>query len=195
MRFNPKRGLLLLLLWAFASDTASAQGKVRNREDADAVPQATRKNINLHEHPIPPRLLSPDEGSSVVGAALESHVRHRPDPDCSHLVHAIYGRAGFPYSYVRSSDLYVGIVEFRRVTHPQPGDLVIWLGHVGVVINPAQRSFYSALRSGPGVDFYDAPYWRERGRPRFYRYAKRSTTERSSKPRVAGVTLPTPEQR
>jgi hypothetical protein len=83
----------------------------------------------------------------------------RPKRDCSHLVHAIYTRAGFPYRYARSSDLYVGTAEFRRVTRPQPGDLVVWRGHVGIVVNPAQHVFYSAMRSGPATDTYDAPYW------------------------------------
>jgi len=85
-------------------------------------------------------------------------------------VHAIYQRAGFPYSYEPSSTLYTGDNEFRRVAHPQPGDLVVWPGHVGIAVNPAQRSFFSALRSGLGVDSYDSAYWRQRGRPRFFRY-------------------------
>jgi hypothetical protein len=55
---------------------------------------------------------------------------------------------------------------------PQPGDLVVWRGHVGIVVNPAQHIFYSAMRSGPGTDTYDAPYWKRRGQTRFYRYVK-----------------------
>jgi hypothetical protein len=43
---------------------------------------------------------------------------------------------------------------------------------VGIVVNPAQRVFFSRLRSGPGVDAYDADYWKERGQVRFYRYIK-----------------------
>jgi hypothetical protein len=85
-------------------------------------------------------------------------------------VHAIYGRAGFPYSYANSSSLYAGKAGFERVARPQPGDLVVWPGHVGIAVNPAQRSFFSALRSGLGVEPYDSPYWKERGRPRFLRY-------------------------
>jgi hypothetical protein len=41
-----------------------------------------------------------------------------------------------------------------------------------VVVNPAQRTFYSSLRSGFGVQPYDSAYWKGRGRPRFYRYVK-----------------------
>jgi len=56
--------------------------------------------------------------------------------------------------------------------HPQPGDLVVWRGHVGIVISPVQHSFFSAMRSGRGVEFYDSPYWQGRGQPRFFRYLK-----------------------
>ena len=89
-------------------------------------------------------------------------------------MHAIYGRAGFPYSYAPSSDLYAGTHEFQRVSHPQAGDLVVWRGHAGIVVNPAQHVFFSALRSGFGTDAYNAPYWKQRGRVRFYRYIKSS---------------------
>jgi hypothetical protein len=41
-----------------------------------------------------------------------------------------------------------------------------------VVVNPAQRTFYSSLRSGFGVQPYDSAYWKGRGRPRFFRYVK-----------------------
>jgi hypothetical protein len=43
---------------------------------------------------------------------------------------------------------------------------------VGIVINPTQQSFFSALRSGLGVESYSSAYWDARGRHRFYRYVK-----------------------
>lgn len=118
------------------------------------------------------RALSPDDGLSVIAAALDPKVRRYSGRDCSHLVHAIYERAGFPYTYADSSDLYAGVDGFQRVARPQPGDLVVWRGHVGIVIRPSRHVFFSYLHSGPGVDDYEAPYWTSRGRPRFYRYVK-----------------------
>jgi len=142
-----------------------------------------------HQDPPAVGLLSLDEGLSVLGAALESRVRLGANSDCSHLVHAIYERAGFPYRYASSSDLYAGIGEFRRVTRPQPGDLVAWPGHVGIAISPVQHSFYSVLHSGLGVEKYDAPYWKARGRARFYRYVKAAPgTVQAANARVARLT-------
>ena len=116
-------------------------------------------------------LVNSDQGLAIIGAALES--RHTDaNADCSNLVHEIYVRAGFTYSYANSSELYQGIKEFRRVMHPQPGDLVVWRGHVGIVISPSRHSFFSAMRSGRGVEFYDSPYWQGRGQPRFLHYVK-----------------------
>jgi hypothetical protein len=156
----------------FASDTLSAQQAVRNRENPAPASRTARKDGIAHRDPAVARLLNLDDGLSVLGAALESRTHLGAKSDCSHLVHAIYERAGFPYSYASSSGLYVGISEFHRVTRPQPGDLVAWPGHVGIAISPVQHSFYSALHSGLGVEKYDAPYWREHGRARFYRYVK-----------------------
>src|SRR5436309_2329999 len=115
--------------------------------------------------------LSPDDGLAIIGAALDFQHVHRRKPDCSHLVHAIYGAAGFTSPYAKSLDLYRGTAEgFVEVTAPQPGDLIVWPRHVGIVVNPAQNSFYSSLRSGLGIDYYDATYWKQKGVPRFYRF-------------------------
>lgn len=121
---------------------------------------------------VPAQTLNLDEGLAVLGAAMES--RHHPPQrrDCSHFVHTIYERAGFPYSYENSIAMYDGTSEFERVTQPQPGDLIVWRGHMGVIVNPVQHSFFSSLRTGLGVEQYDSPYWRRRGRPRFFRYVK-----------------------
>ncbi|MGB8065710.1 MAG: NlpC/P60 family protein [Candidatus Sulfotelmatobacter sp.] len=108
----------------------------------------------------------------VISAALDPKVRRYAGHDCSHLVHAIYERAGFPYAYASSDDLYNGVQGFQRVKHPQPGDLVVWHGHVGIVVRPSKRVFFSFMSAGPGIDNYNAPYWADRGRPRFYRYVK-----------------------
>jgi len=172
VRSSTKRAGYLLLLCAVTSDTSSAQRPAQNSDHPAAASRTVGENANRHDDSVAARLLSLDDGLSILGAALESRVHVRAKSDCSHLVHAIYERAGFPYPYVSSSDLYIGIGEFRRVARPQPGDLVVWPGHVGIAISSVQRSFYSALHSGFGVEIYDAPYWRARGRARFYRYVK-----------------------
>ena len=118
------------------------------------------------------QLLSSDDGLTILGAALEGRFKTESRSDCSHLVHAIYEKAGFPYKYQKSTDLYAGVEEFRRVTQPQPGDLVVWMGHAGIVVSPTQHTFYSALRSGFGMQPYDSVYWKRRGRAHFFRYVK-----------------------
>ncbi len=118
------------------------------------------------------RTLSADDGLGVISAALDPRVRRYAGHDCSHLVHAIYERAGFPYAYANSDDLYNGVQGFQRVKHPQPGDLIVWHGHVGIVVRPSKRVFFSFMSAGPGIDNYNAPHWADRGRPRFYRYVK-----------------------
>jgi NlpC/P60 family len=116
------------------------------------------------------RLVSAEEGREITAAALGLDEPIRGRQDCSHLVHQIYGAAGYTYPYASSFDLYAGNGSFRRVRHPQPGDLVAWPGHVGIVLDPRQHTFYSLVRSGLQAEDYLGPYWRSRGRPRFYRY-------------------------
>jgi len=116
--------------------------------------------------------LNKDDRQAVIVAALASRKHRYGERDCSHLVHAIYERAGFPYTYAPSDDLYDGVEGFQRVFRPQSADLVVWHGHVGIVLRPAQHAFFSFLSAGPGVDDYYSRYWRSRGEVRFYRYLK-----------------------
>src|SRR5258708_33347307 len=153
----------LLVFWALVPATASATHKADRDRSYKTTSQAFLLNAN--------------EGLSVIGAALESRGRAHAKADCSHLVNAVYNRAGFPYSYVSSSDLYAGIEEFHRVQRIQPGDLVVWPGHGGIVINPTQTTFFSALSAGAGVESYASSYWRAPGTPPFYRYVKARATK------------------
>jgi cell wall-associated NlpC family hydrolase len=156
MRFHAKSALLFVLLCRVIVPAALAQ-------------ESQRKTTA-------PRTLTRREGLAIVRAALHSRNHAGSPSDCSHLVHALYERAGFPYDYAPSSDLYSGTDEFHRVATPQPGDLAVWRGHAGIVVNPAEHSFFSVLSSGPGVDSWDSPYWKQRGRPRFFRYVKQVPT-------------------
>jgi cell wall-associated NlpC family hydrolase len=119
------------------------------------------------------RLLTPDDGLAVISAALDTQRRFGSNRDCSHLVHAIYQRAGFPYIYASADDLYDGVDGFHRVFHPQTGDLIVWHGHVGIVVRPSRHVFFSFLSAGPGTDNYRSSYWIGRGEARFYRYVKK----------------------
>ena len=119
------------------------------------------------------RLLTPDDGLAVISAALDTQRRFASNRDCSHLVHAIYQRAGFPYEYATADDLYDGVDPFHRVFHPQIGDLVVWHGHVGIIVRPSRHVFFSFLSKGPATDNYRSAYWIGRGQARFYRYIKK----------------------
>jgi hypothetical protein len=170
MQFRVKVALLFLLLYANAISFALAQEKVTSTNGAYRV---THETPDPRYKPIASRLLTPNEGLAILGVALDSRHSHADfSADCSHFVHELYERAGFLYEYASSSDLYEGTNEFRQIASPQPGDLAVWRGHTGIVVNPDQHSFFSALRSGPGVDFYDSPYWKQRGQPRFFRYVE-----------------------
>src|ERR1700675_3663034 len=136
------------------------------------------------------RLITRDEGLAIVDR-FSAHPRpprgKHPKPDCSHLVNDIYDLAGFPFPYAKSADLYRGHASFVRVSAPQPGDLIVWRGHVGLVLDPQQHFFYSSLRSGLETEDYSSAYWRRRGTPRFYRYRAASDptilTARQATPR------------
>jgi NlpC/P60 family protein len=116
------------------------------------------------------RLLTVAEGRAIVSAAWETDPPTRGTQDCSHIVHQIYANAGFEYPYASSFEIYEGSESFERVRKPQSGDLVAWPGHVGIVVDPLQHSFYSLVRTGWEAQDYEGPYWKSRGRPRFFRY-------------------------
>lgn len=116
------------------------------------------------------RLASREEGEAVVQAAWELRRGLIPKPDCSHFVNAVYAQAGLDYAYAPAGDIFDGIDSFRRVQRPQPGDLVAWRGHTGIVVDPDEHSFYSSVLSGFAIEDYRSNYWAVRGRPRFYRY-------------------------
>ena len=139
-----------------------------------ALPQQSRGKTAESQCAHRDRPLTDDDRLSLIAAALDTRVRS-DESDCSHLVHAIYEEAGFTYSYAPSSELYAGVEDFQRVKKPEPGDLVVWRGHVGIVIKPSQHVFFSFLSNGPGVDDYTSSYWKHRGKPRFYRYVRAST--------------------
>jgi hypothetical protein len=116
------------------------------------------------------RLVSPQEGEAIVQTAWELSRGLLPKPDCSHFVHAIYTHAGFAYDYAQAADLFDGIASFRRVKKPQPGDLVVWQGHAGIVVDSSEHSFYSSVPKGFALEDYRSNHWAARGTPRFYRY-------------------------
>jgi cell wall-associated NlpC family hydrolase len=115
-------------------------------------------------------LVSAEQGRALADFAIQSGPRVRPKPDCSHLVHLLYARAGLIYPYEDSRVLYRGIDDFERVKKPQPGDLAVWRGHVGIVLSPKEKTFLSSVRSGIITESWSAPHWARRGRPHFFRY-------------------------
>jgi cell wall-associated NlpC family hydrolase len=165
MLFSRKHVAAGLTFWGLLAASCLAQ---------NANPAGTVRRVQMNREPTA-QTLTRHDGQEVVAIALERHMRMARARDCSHLVHAVYDRAGFSYPYASSDDLYRGTEDFRRVKHPQPGDLVVWRGHVGIVVNPKHREFYSFLRHGPGIDEYDTEYWKQRGPLRFYRYIKVGT--------------------
>lgn len=147
------RTLVLLLALSLAAGAPLCAQSAKTRPDSAHI-----------------RLLSKTQGRHIVRSISAADFDASAEEDCSHLVHALYEKAGFPYDYASSHDLYTGHESFVRVSKPQPGDLVVWRGHVGIVTDPRHHVFFSSLSDGPGTQAYNSAYWRSRGAPRFYRY-------------------------
>jgi len=135
-------------------------------------------------------LLGAEEGRAIVDVALEQVAALEEAWDCSHVVHAIYASAGHAYPYASSSDIYAGNASFVRVKHARAGDVIAWRGHVGIVVNPAEHSFYSLVRTGLQAQNYESAYWRSRGVPRFYRLRLRSHALPAQEKRLAASARP-----
>ncbi|MGB7284316.1 MAG: CHAP domain-containing protein [Candidatus Acidiferrum sp.] len=134
------------------------------------APAVAQTEMPIRETEASPRLLSLEEGRAIVNVARQQEPPEAGLRDCSHFVHAIYRNAGFEYAYASSFEIYAGNENFARVRYPHPGDLIAWPGHVGIVVDPLEHSFFSLVRTGLEAQDYRSPYWRSRGMPRFYRY-------------------------
>jgi NlpC/P60 family len=133
-------------------------------------------------------LLSPEEGKDILQAAWLHRSEVEEQPDCSHLVHEVYALAGYDYEFAPSRELYGGgTAPFRRVLHPQSGDLIVWLGHVGIVVSAKEHSFYSSLNSGLRTVSYATQYWLKRGTPHFYRFVRNKQRPHQEEVRTAHV--------
>jgi hypothetical protein len=135
-----------------------------------AVPAVAQVAAPVRASDASQRLLSAKEGRAIVNVAWQQEQSGSEAADCSHLVHEIYANAGFEYPYASSFEIYSGNENFARVKIPHPGDVIAWPGHVGIVVDPLQHSFYSLVRTGLEAQDYESAYWKSRGRPRFYRY-------------------------
>lgn len=169
MEFPAKSGALLLLICLVSLPAASGQ---EERRTADGPKRGPRADAALQQRVNRARPLTRAEGRRIVRVAMDSRHSVKSRYDCSHFVHGSYQKAGFPYTYASSSELYEGDAKFLRIDNPQPGDLAVWPGHAGIVVNPARHSFLSVLHNGPDVDRYDSKYWKHRGQPRFFRYVE-----------------------
>ena len=147
--------LVLCMIWLCFAEVKGAHAQ------STAAPNESGRNF---------RLMTAAEGRGIVTAALEQEQVPSGAQDCSHVVHKFYLDAGFEYPYASSFEIYTGNENFARVKMPRAGDLIAWPGHVGIVVNPVERSFYSLVSTGLETQYYDGPYWKSRGRPRFYRY-------------------------
>ena len=134
-----------------------------SRAKAQTAPSPQQSESNA-------RLLTAEEGRAIVTTVWGWEQSAEGTQDCSHLVHQVYLLAGYDYPYASSFDIYAGNENFGRVKTPQAGDVVAWPGHVGIVVDPLQHRFYSLVSTGLEAQDYAGPYWKSRGRPRFYRY-------------------------
>jgi hypothetical protein len=68
------------------------------------------------------------------------------ETDCSHFVHEVYRRAGLPYDFRSTRDLSKAReFDILPEKEAQPGDLMLFRGHVGIV--DEQGRIISALRT------------------------------------------------
>ena len=101
MEFPAKSASLLLSLCLIALPAASQQEE--RGEAADAKRPRDEMDVRLQSNRV--RTLTRDEGLSIARVAMNSRQHVKSRYDCSHFVHGLYEKAGFPYPYASSSEL------------------------------------------------------------------------------------------
>lgn len=186
-----KAALLTAALSATFALTNNAWGSERPSAELSNSESSGKENRAIEPGSRPElsegRLLTAREGRALAAVAFDPPIMGE-NPDCSHLVHQILNDAGLTYPYATSFEIYAGIPQFRRVRHAQPGDLIVWRGHVGLVVDPKQATFFSSTNSGVHTDQYSSDYWRHRGYHRFYRYLVTHTTQLAARRLTEGHT-------
>lgn len=102
--------------------------------------------------------------------------------DCSHFVYQVLNGARKQVADASNSPepqivdyRSTGTIEasglFIAVTIPQSTDLVLWDGHVGIVIDPTAGTFIGAQTStGVAEANYLTGYWKDKGVKKFLRF-------------------------
>jgi hypothetical protein len=161
MRRSLTPAAFLILLLSFISSGTARLAKAQE----EIRPSFTKFSKNIDSPDLARNQPDPKSLLLMIGQQI-----HETELDCSHFVQYLYEQAGLYYGYAPSRTLYDGMEGFKRVAHPRPGDLIVWRGHVGIVVDPEETTFLSALRSGVKVSSYQSHYWQRRGKPHFLRY-------------------------
>ncbi|MGL4422189.1 MAG: C40 family peptidase [Gemmataceae bacterium] len=70
--------------------------------------------------------------------------------DCSHFVWQVYKATVDPLMAYQTTSAMKSDPKFTTVTTPEKGDIVLWDGHVGIVVDPTMGTFIGA-QSSTGV--------------------------------------------
>lgn len=161
--------LIACFVLSSAGMAATASVQVRTRKASTRKVHHRRVETTRRTHAHVRHVVS---GTSVLRARLVrlSTAIRDIDLDCSHFTNYVYERVGLDYDYAPSRELYEGDGPFVRVQQARPGDLIVWRGHVGIVVDPQEHTFVSKLNSGVKVASWETHYWKRRGIPRFLRF-------------------------
>ena len=108
--------------------------------------------------------LSDDERDTVIATARSQKGTPHSRIDCSHLVHLAYEAVRPDLRYLTTDGLAASKLYDHNVKIPKPGDLVLWGGHVGIVIDHDKRKFIGSQTS-TGVaeaSYAKGSYWGNR---------------------------------
>jgi RHS repeat-associated protein len=80
------------------------------------------------------------EAKTWIGTPYQSPGMTRAGIDCSRLVWRVYNDLNYTYNYAYTG-VFATRTEFKKVTTPQEGDVVLFSGHMGIYNNGALSRF------------------------------------------------------
>jgi cell wall-associated NlpC family hydrolase len=89
--------------------------------------------------------------------------------DCSHFVWEVIKAAGHQGAHYHSTSDVARSADYSAVDMPAAGDIVLFDGHMGIVVDPGAGLFMGAQSHGVDEASYTSGYWGKQ-RHSFYRY-------------------------